>query len=254
MPGRRRSSGCSTAGPTRSGPRARSSARSAPSSARREYEITTHRAEAYSPDSRKPEVSFTDAIDADLSRRDFTVNAMALELTSDAPVLVDPVRRRGRPAGQAAAHPVVAGGVVHRRSAADAARPRASSPATNWSRTPSWSRPCATSTNGCEIVSAERISDGVRQADHARPPGRRGCGSWSTPGLADEFLPELPAMRLEQDPIHRHKDVLAHTIAVVENVQRDAQAETSTSASRGSPRCSTTSASRRPAAIARAPA
>ena len=34
-------------------------------------------------------------------------------------------------------------------------------------------------------------------------------------GLMDEFLPELPAMRLEQDPIHQHKDVLAHTIAVV---------------------------------------
>ena len=34
-------------------------------------------------------------------------------------------------------------------------------------------------------------------------------------GLADEFLPELPAMRVEQDPIHRHKDVLSHTIAVV---------------------------------------
>jgi len=38
-------------------------------------------------------------------------------------------------------------------------------------------------------------------------------------GLADRFLPELPAMRLEHDPIHRHKDVLTHTIAVVENVR-----------------------------------
>jgi len=41
-------------------------------------------------------------------------------------------------------------------------------------------------------------------------------------GLADYFLPELPAMRLEQDPIHRHKDVLTHSIAVVENVRPDA--------------------------------
>ncbi|MDP9464232.1 MAG: HD domain-containing protein, partial [Actinomycetota bacterium] len=40
-------------------------------------------------------------------------------------------------------------------------------------------------------------------------------------GLADEFLPELPALRLEQDPIHRHKDVLTHTLAVVENVRPD---------------------------------
>lgn len=56
----------------------------------RAYEITTHRAEAYSPDSRKPDVAFGDSIETDLSRRDFTINAMALELTSDAPELVDP--------------------------------------------------------------------------------------------------------------------------------------------------------------------
>jgi poly(A) polymerase len=43
--------------------------------------------------------------------------------------------------------------------------------------------------------------------------------------LAEEVLPELPAMRLEQDPIHRHKDVLAHTIAVVENVRPDSAPE-----------------------------
>src|SRR3569623_548723 len=53
-----------------------------------DFEITTHRAEAYSPDSRKPEVSFADAIEADLSRRDCTVNAMAISLPE--PVLVDP--------------------------------------------------------------------------------------------------------------------------------------------------------------------
>ena len=34
-------------------------------------------------------------------------------------------------------------------------------------------------------------------------------------GTADEVVPELTGLRLEQDPIHRHKDVLAHTIAVV---------------------------------------
>ena len=62
----------------------------------RPYEITTFRAEAYTDDSRKPHVVFADEIETDLSRRDFTVNAMALELTGDsasgggAPVLVDP--------------------------------------------------------------------------------------------------------------------------------------------------------------------
>lgn len=52
------------------------------------YEITTHRAEAYHPDSRKPEVVFADVVEADLSRRVFTVNAMALSLPD--PVLIDP--------------------------------------------------------------------------------------------------------------------------------------------------------------------
>jgi poly(A) polymerase len=55
----------------------------------RVIEITTHRAEAYDPDSRKPTVTFGDDIDLDLSRRDFTINAMALRL-GQAPVLVDP--------------------------------------------------------------------------------------------------------------------------------------------------------------------
>ncbi|NMD24440.1 MAG: CCA tRNA nucleotidyltransferase, partial [Actinobacteria bacterium] len=56
----------------------------------RVYEITTHRVEAYHDTSRKPDVVFGDQIEVDLSRRDFTVNAMALELTADSPTLVDP--------------------------------------------------------------------------------------------------------------------------------------------------------------------
>ncbi len=54
----------------------------------RRVEITTHRTERYLPDSRKPEVVFADAIEADLSRRDFTINAMAVELPDGE--LVDP--------------------------------------------------------------------------------------------------------------------------------------------------------------------
>lgn len=56
----------------------------------RVYEITTHRSEAYTDESRKPEVVYSDSVEVDLSRRDFTINAMALELTSDTPTLVDP--------------------------------------------------------------------------------------------------------------------------------------------------------------------
>jgi len=65
------------------------------------------------------------------------------------------------------------------------------------------------------IVSAERIRD---ELDRLVTVPKPGPGLWFSvhTGLAGEFLPELPALELEQDPIHRHKDVLAHTIAVVE--------------------------------------
>ncbi len=75
-----------------------------------------------------------------------------------------------------------------------------------------------------EIVSAERIREELDKLITLPWPG---AGLWFCvdTGLAEEFLPELPAMKLEQDPIHRHKDVLAHTIAVVENVRPDAKPE-----------------------------
>jgi poly(A) polymerase len=65
-----------------------------------------------------------------------------------------------------------------------------------------------------EIVSAERIGDELSKLMLADDPS---AGLWliSRTKLSDEFLPELNSMQLEQDPIHRHKDVLAHTIAVV---------------------------------------
>jgi poly(A) polymerase len=69
-----------------------------------------------------------------------------------------------------------------------------------------------------EIVSAERIRDELDKLMRVETPGQ---GLWFLvdTGLADEFLPELPALRVEQDPIHRHKDVLAHTIAVVDKTR-----------------------------------
>jgi poly(A) polymerase len=64
------------------------------------------------------------------------------------------------------------------------------------------------------IVSAERIRDELSKLLLAPDPSP---GLWmiARTGLADEFLPELNAMELEQDPVHHHKDVRAHTIAVV---------------------------------------
>ena len=79
---------------------------------------------------------------------------------------------------------------------------------------PSWSQAIEQMHDRLEIVSAERIRDELSKLLVADDPSP-GCGSSRGPRLADEFLPELNAMQLEQDPIHRHKDVLAHTIAVV---------------------------------------
>ncbi|HEX7166517.1 MAG TPA: CCA tRNA nucleotidyltransferase [Acidimicrobiales bacterium] len=180
-------------------------------------EITTHRAEAYAPDSRKPDVRFSTSVEADLSRRDFTVNAMALELPEMR--LVDPF-----------------GGV------ADLAARRLRtplSPEESFSDDPLRMLRAARFVAGyeldpddalvaavrdmhprLEIVSAERLRD---ELDKLLVVPKPGPGLWFLveTGLAGEFLPELPGLALEQDPIHRHKDVLAHTVAVVERASPD---------------------------------
>jgi poly(A) polymerase len=187
----------------------------------RTYEITTHRAEAYNADSRKPEVVFADAIETDLSRRDFTVNAMALELTADDPSLVDPF---GGAADLAAA--VLRTPLSPEESFSDdpLRMLRAARFIAGYDLVPvDELRAAVTAMRGrLAIVSAERIRDELDKLITLDHPA---VGLWFTldTGLAEEFLPELPAMKLEQDPIHRHKDVLSHTIAVVENVRPDAR-------------------------------
>ena len=187
----------------------------------RDYEITTHRAEAYEPESRKPNVVFADAIEVDLSRRDFTVNAMALELTSDAPTLVDPFGG----AADLAAH-VLRSPIPPEESFSDdplrMLRAARFLSGYQLEPVPELVNAVTAMHHRLSIVSAERIRD---ELDKLLVVDRPGPGLWFVidTGLAEEFLPELPAMRLEQDPIHRHKDVLSHTIAVVENVRRPAE-------------------------------
>src|SRR5207253_1635840 len=70
------------------------------------------------------------------------------------------------------------------------------------------------------IVSAERIRDELSRLLLAPNPSR-GLQLIVDTGLAERFLPELPALQLEQDPVQRHKDVLRHTFVVVENCEQD---------------------------------
>jgi len=183
----------------------------------RVYEITTHRAEAYHDDSRKPDVEFSDEIEADLARRDFTINAMALELTTDSPTLVDPfggaVDLLTRTLRTPLAPEISFSDDPLRmlRAARFIARLQATP-------VPELVEAVKAMKGRLEIVSAERIRDELDKLVTLPHPT---AGLWFAidTGLADGFLPELPMMRLEQDPIHRHKDVLTHTLAVMENVR-----------------------------------
>ncbi len=183
----------------------------------RTFEITTHRAEAYRPDSRRPDVVFGDEVEADLSRRDFTINAMALALPELE--LIDPfggladlsARRLRTPLD-----PEVSFGDDPLRML------RAARFLAKLDLEPDSDLVTAVRTGAgrLAIVSAERIRDELDKIVMVPVPS---VALWFVvrTGLAEEFLPELPALALEQDPVHRHKDVLAHTLAVVDKTGPD---------------------------------
>lgn len=187
----------------------------------RVYEITTHRAEAYSPDSRKPDVVFSDDIETDLSRRDFTINALALEITSDSPTLVDPFGGAADLMTRTLRTPLS----PEESFTEDPLRMlRAARFVSQLQVTPDPGivRAVTQMADRLSIVSAERIRN---EFDKLMTTDSPTAGLWFLVDtqLVDQFLPELRLMRLEQDPIHRHKDVLTHTLAVVENVRADAR-------------------------------
>ncbi|MHB8670593.1 MAG: CCA tRNA nucleotidyltransferase [Acidimicrobiales bacterium] len=195
----------------------------------RDMEITTHRAEAYHPDSRKPDVAFADAIEADLARRDFTVNALALALpgagagpvtgTGGDPELIDPFGGLGDLAARRLRTPLS----PEESFDDDPLRMlRAARFIADLHLEPDAALVDAVRDRRArlEIVSAERIRG---ELDRLLVLANPTPGLWFVvqTGLAEEFLPELPGLALEQDPVHRHKDVLAHTIAVVEKTRPD---------------------------------
>ena len=183
----------------------------------RQFEITTHRAEVYRPDSRKPEVSFGDSIEVDLSRRDFTVNAVALRLPDLE--LVDPFGGLADLAAHRLRTPLSAE-VSFADDPLRMLRAARFIAGFGLEPVPEIAHAIATMHDRLSIVSAERIRDELDKLVVVETPSP---GLWFIveTGLAQDFLPELPGLALEQDPIHRHKDVLAHTLAVADKTSPD---------------------------------
>jgi poly(A) polymerase len=175
-------------------------------------EITTYRSDSYDGQTRKPEVEFGDTLEGDLLRRDFTVNALALRIPEVR--LVDP-----------------SGGVEHllSRTITTPSTPevsfgddplrmlRAARFAAQLGFTVDEETRAAMSrmADRIRIVSAERVRDELTKlllADEPRP----GIELLVESGLADEVLPEIPALRLEVDEHHHHKDVYQHSLTVLD--------------------------------------
>ena len=177
-----------------------------------QVEITTYRAESYDPDSRKPEVDFGDHLAGDLGRRDFTVNAMAVSVpgrTFEDPFggVVDlahqVLRTPGRPQDSFSDDPL-----RMMRAARFAAQ-------LGFEVAPEVVEAMTEMAGRIEIISAERVRDELVKLICAPYP-RKGLSLLVETGLAQLVLPELPALALERDEHHRHKDVYEHTLTVLE--------------------------------------
>ncbi len=177
-----------------------------------QVEITTYRSEEYDASSRKPAVAFGDTLEGDLGRRDFTVNAMAVRVPSRD--FVDPfdgvvdlaqglLRTPGRPEDSFSDDPL-----RMMRAARFAAQ-------LGFTVDPGVVAAMADMADRIGIISAERVRDEIVKLVLAAYP-RLGLTLLVEAGLAGLVLPELPALILEKDEHHRHKDVYQHTLTVLE--------------------------------------
>lgn len=177
-----------------------------------QIEVTTYRSEAYDRTSRKPEVSYGDSIEQDLVRRDFTVNAMAVALPEKE--FIDPhgglddlaervLRTPGTPEESFSDDPL-----RMMRAARFAAQ-------LDFEVAPEVVSAMRAMAERIDIVSAERVRDELNKLLLSRHP-RQGLALLVDTGLAERVLPELPALRLERDEHHRHKDVYDHSLIVLE--------------------------------------
>lgn len=178
----------------------------------RTLEITTYRAESYSPDSRKPDVTFGDSLEGDLVRRDFTVNAMAVRLPSlefvdlcdgMADLRNEVLRTPNTPEESFSDDPL-----RMLRGARFVSQ-------LGFTIAPEVLDAMAAMGDRLAIVSAERIRDELTRLIMGAHP-TLGLRVLVSTGLADRILPELPALQLEVDEHHRHKDVYEHSLTVLE--------------------------------------
>lgn len=175
-------------------------------------EITSYRADSYDKDSRKPTVEFGDNLEDDLKRRDFTVNAMALRLPSK--VFVDPhqglrdlllstLRTPSPPEVSFSDDPL-----RMMRAARFASQ-------LGFELDPDAFAAMADMAERIEIISSERVRDELIKLLLANDP-KPGLQMLVDSGIAELVLPELPALRLEIDEHHHHKDVYQHSLTVVD--------------------------------------
>jgi poly(A) polymerase len=177
-------------------------------------EVTTFRTERYEAGSRNPTVTFATDLETDLSRRDFTINAMAIQLPDV--TLIDPFGGLGDLAERRLRTPLepeVSFGDDPLRML------RAMRFASTLEATvaPEVLDAIGSLHERLRIITPERIRDEFSKLMLGRAPSAA-LALATDVGLADQFIPELPLLRLAQDPIHRHKDVFAHTLAVLDNV------------------------------------
>ncbi|MBZ2197016.1 CCA tRNA nucleotidyltransferase [Ruania sp. N2-46] len=175
-------------------------------------EVTTYRTEAYDPTSRKPQVAYGDSLDGDLSRRDFTVNSMAVRLPDL--TFVDPFDGLTDLANGLLRTPVTA-----EQSFDDdplrMMRAARFSAQLGFDVDESVLKAMTAMAERITIVSAERVqSELVRLLMSTAP--RRGLELMVYTGLAEYVLPELPGMQLTIDEHHRHKDVYEHSLTVLD--------------------------------------
>ena len=177
-------------------------------------EVTTYRSENYVVDSRNPEVEYGKDILGDLSRRDFTVNTMALELTGSTPQFLDPfnglqdltkkiLRTPGRPSDSFNDDPLRMMRAARFASQLD------------FDIDPEVITAMKNLASRISIVSAERVRDEFIKILMSKNP-RIGITILVDTGLADLVIPEIPKLRLEVDEHHHHKDVYEHSITVLE--------------------------------------